>query len=135
MTWTIMCVLNHLIALCEPYLNRKHTRSSFKPKKEVSTFRVLKLVHIDLMGPSRHASLSDKLFNLVIVDAFSQFTWVGFLANKSDAFNEFAKRCNWFKMRRINPSLQLEPIMENNLNANHLRTCMINMASNTTFWQ
>ena len=48
---------------------------------------------MDLMGPSRHVSLSDKLFTLVIVDDFSRFTSVKFLANKSDAFKEFAKWC------------------------------------------
>ena len=40
-------------------------------------------------------ALSSKLFTLEIVDDFSQFTWVKFLTNKSDAFNEFAK---WWRL-------------------------------------
>ena len=79
--------------MCEPCIRAKHTRGTFKPKKEISTCRVLELVHMDLIGPSRHVSLGGKLYTLVIVDDFSRFTWVKFLANKSDTFNEFAKWC------------------------------------------
>ena len=79
--------------MCEPCIRAKHTRGTFKPKKEISTCRVLELVHMDLIGPSRHVILGGKLYTLVIVDDFSRFTWVRFLANKSDTFNEFAKWC------------------------------------------
>ena len=48
---------------------------------------------MDLIEPPRHVSLGGKLYTLVIVDDFSRFTWVRFLANKSDIFNEFAKWC------------------------------------------
>ncbi|MBN8156843.1 transposase family protein, partial [Vibrio vulnificus] len=54
---------------------------------------VLELVHMDLVGPSRYASLSGKYYALVIVDDFSRFTWVRFIVHKNDAFNEFAKWC------------------------------------------
>ena len=79
--------------LCEPCIKAKHTRGSFKPKKEICTSRMLELVHMDLIGPSRHVSLGGKLYTLVIVDDFSRFTWVYFLAHKNDTFNEFAKWC------------------------------------------
>ena len=37
---------------------------------------------MDLIRPSRHVSLGGKLYTVVIVDDFSRFTWVKFLANK-----------------------------------------------------
>ena len=48
---------------------------------------------MDLLGPSKYVGLGGKLYILVIVDDFSRFTWIKFLANKSDTFNEFAKWC------------------------------------------
>ena len=77
--------------ICEVCIKAKHSRCSFKPKKEISTCIILELMHMDLFGPSRHVSLGGKLYALVIVDDFSRFTWVRFLANKSDTSNEFAK--------------------------------------------
>ena len=44
---------------------------------------------MDLFGPTRSASLSDKKYGYVLVDDFFRFTWVFFLTHKSEAFNEF----------------------------------------------
>ena len=38
-------------------------------------------------------SLGEKLYILVVVDDFSRFTWVMFLAHKNEAFSSFAKLC------------------------------------------
>ena len=81
--------------LCEPCMKGKHVRGSFKSKMEINTSRLLELVHMDLIGPTRHASLCGKHYALAIVDDFSRYTWVRFLTNKSDAFNEFAKWCRF----------------------------------------
>ena len=72
----------------------KLTKSSFKSKNIVSTKRPLELLHLDLFGPTRIASLNHRKYVFVIVDDYSRFTWVIFLKNKSDAFSEFVSMCN-----------------------------------------
>ena len=48
---------------------------------------------MDLFGPIRTASLSGKLYAFVIVDDYSRYTWVLFLAHKNEAHEAFAKLC------------------------------------------
>ena len=48
---------------------------------------------MDLFGPSRTTSLGGKSYAFVIVDDFSRYTWVLFLAHKNDVFHEFSKLC------------------------------------------
>ena len=77
--------------LCGACQQGKQTKISFKSKNIVSTSRPLQLLHMDLIGPSRTMSLGGKLYILVIVDDFSRFTWVTFLAHKNEAFSSFTK--------------------------------------------
>ena len=79
--------------LCDACQFGKQFRSSFKSKDMISTTKPLELIHIDLFGPSRILSLGGKKYDFVLVDEFSRFTWVIFLANKNDVFNEFQKFC------------------------------------------
>ena len=74
---------------CEACQFGKQIKTSFKSKNHVSTSKPLQLLHIDLFGPSRHASLSGKFYACVIVDDYSRYTWVLFLANKDDAIDAF----------------------------------------------
>jgi IS30 family transposase len=67
----------------------KHKRSSFKVKKMVSTNYPLELLHLDLSSPITIPSISRKMFVLVIVDDYSRFTWVIFLASKDKIFEQF----------------------------------------------
>ena len=46
---------------------------------------------MDLFGPTRISSLGGKKYGLVIVDDFSRFTWVMFLAHKDETFSEFIR--------------------------------------------
>src|SRR5687768_11835327 len=71
----------------------KQVRSSFKPKKMVSTSRPCELLHIDLCGPMRVRSIRGKSYILVTVDDYSRFTWVDFLKDKSEALKPFSRRC------------------------------------------
>ena len=48
---------------------------------------------MDLISLTRHLNLGGKSYILVIVDDFSRYTWVRFLAFKDDAFSEFPKWC------------------------------------------
>ena len=59
-------------------------RESFKPQKEVYTSRPLQLLHMDLVGPSRTRSLGGKHYAYVIVNDYSRFTWIMFIASKDD---------------------------------------------------
>jgi hypothetical protein len=65
----------------------KQTRAAHKKTSEIQTSRNLELLHMDLMGPTRTASLGGKKYILVIVDDFSQYTWAIPIREKSDAFD------------------------------------------------
>ena len=67
----------------------KQIKSSFTLKNTISTSRPLKLLHLDLFGPSRNTSLGGIFYAFVIVDDYSRFTWVCFLAHKDNAFKAF----------------------------------------------
>nr|GEX38993.1 putative ribonuclease H-like domain-containing protein [Tanacetum cinerariifolium] len=45
----------------------------------------LHLLHMDLCGPMRIASINGKRYILVIVDDYSRYTWVHFLRSKDEA--------------------------------------------------
>ena len=78
---------------CDACQQGKMHKSSFKSKNVISTNRPLELIHIDLFGPSRVASLNGSRYAFVLVDDYSRFTWVIFLKHKNDAFNEFSIFC------------------------------------------
>ncbi|GJT34315.1 retrovirus-related pol polyprotein from transposon TNT 1-94 [Tanacetum coccineum] len=56
-----------------------------KPKSEDTNQEKLYLLHMDLCGPMRVASVNGKKYILVIVDDYSRFTWVKFLRSKDEA--------------------------------------------------
>ena len=57
----------------------------------ISTSRPLQLLHMDLFGSSRTSSFGGKYYCLVIVDDFSRFIWVIFLATKDEPFPLFTR--------------------------------------------
>ncbi|KAH9794255.1 hypothetical protein KPL71_004834 [Citrus sinensis] len=79
--------------ICEACQFGKQIKTSFKNKNHISTPKPLELLHIDLFGPSRYASLNGKYYAFVIVDDYSKYTWVLFLANKDDALDAFKVLC------------------------------------------
>ncbi|KAH9651322.1 Integrase catalytic domain-containing protein [Citrus sinensis] len=79
--------------ICEACQFGKQIKTSFKNKNYISTSKPLELLHIDLFGPSRYASLNGKYYAFVIVDDYSRYTWVLFLANKDDALDAFKVLC------------------------------------------
>ncbi|GJU52131.1 retrovirus-related pol polyprotein from transposon TNT 1-94 [Tanacetum coccineum] len=60
-------------------------KQSHKPKSEDTNQEKLYLLHMDLCGPMRVASINGKKYILVIMDDYSLFTWVKFLASKDEA--------------------------------------------------
>ncbi|GJY47566.1 integrase, catalytic region, zinc finger, CCHC-type containing protein [Tanacetum coccineum] len=63
---------DHLCSVCE---RGKSKKSSHPPKVVPSTHSKLELLHMDLCGPMRVASINGKKYILVIVDDYSRFTW------------------------------------------------------------
>ncbi|GJZ99726.1 retrovirus-related pol polyprotein from transposon TNT 1-94 [Tanacetum coccineum] len=63
----------------------KIKKSSHQPKAEDINQEKLYLLHMDLCGPMRVASINGKRYILVIVDDYSRFTWVKFLRTKDEA--------------------------------------------------
>nr|GEV51645.1 hypothetical protein [Tanacetum cinerariifolium] len=64
--------LSHLNFACAL---RKSKKSSHQPKSKDINQEKLYLLHIDLCGPMRVASINEKRYILVIVDDYSRFTW------------------------------------------------------------
>ena len=77
--------------LCDACVKGKQIITSFKSKDMVSTKKPLDVLHMNLFGPSRIASLAGNLYALVIVDDYSRYTWTLFLANKNYAYKAFKK--------------------------------------------
>jgi len=75
--------------VCDACARGKHVKSSFKPKKDVSTSNPLELLHMDLCGPMRVPSRGGKRYIFVIVDDYSRFTWTLFLRTKDETFEVF----------------------------------------------
>ncbi|GKB47484.1 retrovirus-related pol polyprotein from transposon TNT 1-94 [Tanacetum coccineum] len=63
----------------------KSKKYSLQPKAEDTNQEKLYLLHVDLCGSMRMASINGKRYILVIVDDYSRFTWVRFLRTKYEA--------------------------------------------------
>nr|GEW28565.1 ribonuclease H-like domain-containing protein [Tanacetum cinerariifolium] len=72
----------HLCPSCE---QGKSKRASHPPKPIPNSRQMLHLLHMDLCGPMRIASINGKQYVLVIVDDYSCYTWVHFLRSKDEA--------------------------------------------------
>nr|GEY37836.1 hypothetical protein [Tanacetum cinerariifolium] len=70
--------------LCFSCKQSKAKRSSFKSKAVPYLKRRLNLLHMDLCGPMRIASINGKKYILVIVDDYSRYTWTLFLHSKDE---------------------------------------------------
>nr|GFA98081.1 putative ribonuclease H-like domain-containing protein [Tanacetum cinerariifolium] len=72
----------HLCPSCE---QGKRKRATHPPKPVPNSMQRLHLLHVDLCGPMRIASINGKRYVLVIVDDYSRYTWVHFLRSKDEA--------------------------------------------------
>nr|GFB29820.1 putative ribonuclease H-like domain-containing protein [Tanacetum cinerariifolium] len=70
--------------LCSSCKLGKGKRKSFHTKLTPSSKRRLQLLHMDLCGPMRVASINGKRYVLVIVDDYSRYTWTHFLRSKDE---------------------------------------------------
>nr|GEU61365.1 hypothetical protein [Tanacetum cinerariifolium] len=74
-------VKDYLCSSCEL---GKAKRTSFYVKLTPGSKRRLQLLHMDLCGPMRVASINGKRYVLVIVDDYSRYTWTHFLRSKDE---------------------------------------------------
>ena len=72
--------------LYEACQQEKQIKTSFKSKDVVSTTRPLQLLHMDLFRTTQTLSLEGKKYGFAIVDDYSRYTWVYFLAHKHESF-------------------------------------------------
>nr|GEZ48576.1 hypothetical protein [Tanacetum cinerariifolium] len=70
--------------LCSSCELSKAKRSSFKSKTISSLKGRLNLLHMDLCGPMRVASINGKKYIMVIVDDYSRYIWTLFLRSKDE---------------------------------------------------
>ncbi|GJU67451.1 retrovirus-related pol polyprotein from transposon TNT 1-94, partial [Tanacetum coccineum] len=73
---------DHLFSACAMGKSKKKPH---KPKSEDTNQEKLYLLHMDLYGLMRIASVNGKKYILVIVDDYSRFTWVKCLRSKDEA--------------------------------------------------
>nr|GEZ78652.1 hypothetical protein [Tanacetum cinerariifolium] len=74
-------IKDHICSSCEL---GKAKQKSFQSKVTPSLKRRLQLLHIDLCGPMRVASINGKRYVLVIIDDYSIYTWTYFLRSKDE---------------------------------------------------
>nr|GEZ71368.1 retrovirus-related Pol polyprotein from transposon TNT 1-94 [Tanacetum cinerariifolium] len=74
-------VKDHLCSSCEL---GKSKQKSFHTKLTPSSKRRLQLLHMDLCGTMRVASINGKRYVLVIVEDYSRYTWTHFLRSKDE---------------------------------------------------
>nr|GFA86363.1 retrovirus-related Pol polyprotein from transposon TNT 1-94 [Tanacetum cinerariifolium] len=72
-------IKEHLCSSCEL---GKAKRKSFQTKSTPSSKRRLQLLHMDLCGPMRVASINGNKYVLIVVDDYSRHTWFYFLRSK-----------------------------------------------------
>ncbi|XP_070050647.1 uncharacterized protein [Nicotiana tomentosiformis] len=108
--------------ICDTCQLGKQTRSSFKIKNIVYTTKPLQLLHMDLFGPTRTASIGSRKYAFVIVDDFSRFTWFIFLSHKDEALRNFEVSVRRFNVKRNTTFPLSEVITEENLKAEPLKT-------------
>ncbi|GKB13001.1 retrovirus-related pol polyprotein from transposon TNT 1-94 [Tanacetum coccineum] len=87
---------NHL---CSAYAMGKSKKKPHKPKSEDTNQEKLYLLHMDLCGPMRVASVNGKKYILVIVDDYSRFTWVKCLRLKDEAPDFIIKFLKMIQLR------------------------------------
>jgi hypothetical protein len=72
-----------------PCRHGKMIVSSHSLINNVMTKHPRQLLHMDTVSPSRVCSMGGKWYVLVIVDDYSQYSWVFFLESKNEVFEYF----------------------------------------------
>ncbi|GJZ15387.1 retrovirus-related pol polyprotein from transposon TNT 1-94 [Tanacetum coccineum] len=89
--------------LCSACAMGKSKKKPHIPKSEDTNQEKLYLLHMDLCGPMRVASVNGKKYILVIVDDYSRFTWVKCLRSKDEAPDFIIKFLKMIQVRLKTP--------------------------------
>ncbi|GJS11520.1 retrovirus-related pol polyprotein from transposon TNT 1-94 [Tanacetum coccineum] len=87
------------VHLCYACAMGKSKKKPHKPKSEDTNQEKLYLLHMDLCGPMRVASVNGKKYILVIVNDYPRFTWVKFLRSKDKALDFIIKFLKMIQLR------------------------------------
>nr|GFA63989.1 hypothetical protein [Tanacetum cinerariifolium] len=90
---------------------RKIHRKHHKSKMAFASNKPLYLLHMDLCGPIHVQSINGKRYVLVVVDDYSQYTWVFFLHLKDEASEVII---SFIKKTQVNLQLQVQRVRTNN---------------------
>nr|GEV19395.1 hypothetical protein [Tanacetum cinerariifolium] len=93
--------------LCSACALGKSKKKPHKPKSEDTIQEKLYLLHKDLCGPMRVASINGKKYILVIADDYSRFTWVKCLRSKDEAPDFIIKFLKMIQVRLKVPVRQI----------------------------
>nr|GEU85560.1 hypothetical protein [Tanacetum cinerariifolium] len=85
--------------LCSTCAMGKSTKKTHKPISEDTNQEKLYLLLMDLCGPMRVESVNGKKYILVIIDDYSQFTWVKFLRSKDETLDFIIKFLKMIQVR------------------------------------
>ncbi|GJY85515.1 retrovirus-related pol polyprotein from transposon TNT 1-94 [Tanacetum coccineum] len=80
-----ICLLSKALKTNSCMCIRKKQEILSSTKVKDTNQEKLTLLHMDLCGPMRMASINGKMYILVIVEDYSRFTWVRFLKTKDEA--------------------------------------------------
>lgn len=72
--------------VCAPCRHGKMVATPYPPLTELMTEHPGELLHMDLVGSARVRSGGGKWYVLVVVDDYSRYAWVFFLADKGETF-------------------------------------------------
>nr|GEV99648.1 retrovirus-related Pol polyprotein from transposon TNT 1-94 [Tanacetum cinerariifolium] len=99
---------DHLCSACEQgKIHRKHHKS----KTAFASDKPLYLIHMNLCGPMRVESINGKRYVLIVVDDYSQYTWVFFLHSKDEASEVII---SFIKKTQVNIQLQVRRVQTDN---------------------
>ncbi|GJS95701.1 retrovirus-related pol polyprotein from transposon TNT 1-94 [Tanacetum coccineum] len=93
--------------MCSACAMGKSKKKPYKPKSEDTNNEKLYLLHMDLYGPMRVASVNGKKYILIIVDDYSRFTWVKCLRSKDEAPDFIIKFLKMIQVRLKIPVRQI----------------------------
>ncbi|GKD71834.1 retrovirus-related pol polyprotein from transposon TNT 1-94, partial [Tanacetum coccineum] len=85
--------------LCSACAMGKSKKKPHKPKSEDTNQEKLYLLHMDLCGPIRVASVNGEKYILVIVDDYSRFKWVKCLRSKDEGPDFIVKFLKMIQVR------------------------------------
>ena len=81
--------ISHPDQVCKRCLLGKQFHKSFPMESSSRAQKPIELIHTDVCGPIKPSSLGKSNYFLLFIDDFSRKTWVYFMKEKSEVFENF----------------------------------------------